>query len=67
MRSKVIAEIMAEGWPHHATTLHNFIGELDLLRGKLIKQLRREGLYGREPFEIDDGYPADDKAIPPAQ
>ena len=51
------ASLMAEQWPHHAPTLMNFHTELMELQRKLVAQLRREGLYGRTPYEVEDEPP----------
>ena len=55
MMGRLHAEWMATGWPHHAGTLNKFIADCGELQRQLVNQLRREGLYGREPVEPDDG------------
>ena len=54
MVARTHATLMAEQWPHHARTLTSFHGEVTELQRKLVAQLRREGLYGREPYEVEE-------------
>lgn len=52
MLAGIHAGRMAERWPHHADTLLKFEKEARTLGINLWRQLAREGLYGREPYEI---------------
>jgi hypothetical protein len=49
--ARLYAGFMAEQGPHHASTLQTFDKEIEQLGARLIKQLWKEGLYGREPKE----------------
>ena len=64
MMARIHAESMAERWPHHAGTLITFKEEVQKLRSKLVSQLAREGLYGREPYEFEADTPPNDKPLP---
>ena len=66
MIAGIHADRMAERWPHHANTLVNFHEEVNALRAKLIRQLAREGLYGREPYDWDGEGALTDNADPPS-
>lgn len=50
---------MAEQWPHHAGTLQVFNHDLTDVQRRLLKQLRLEGLYGREPYEVEEEGPSE--------
>jgi hypothetical protein len=54
MLAGIHAERMAEQWPHHADTLLKFEKDARTLGMNLWKQLAREGLYGREPYDVSD-------------
>jgi len=54
MKARIHAERMAEQWPHHADTLLKFEKDARTLGMNLWRQLAREGLYGREPYEVPE-------------
>ena len=59
MLAKIHASRMAEQWPHHAGTLQVFNHDLTDVQRRLLKQLRLEGLYGREPYEVEEEGPSE--------
>jgi hypothetical protein len=58
MLARMHATLMAEQWPHHSQTLTTFHAEVAKLQRGLVRQLCREGLYGRAPFEVEEDEPA---------
>jgi hypothetical protein len=59
MVARLHANRMAEQWPHHAGTLKAFDSNLTELQRTLLKRLRQEGLYGREPYEVEEEPPVE--------
>ena len=59
MIARTHATLMAEQWPHHARTLNNFHAEITQVQYRLVSQLRREGLYGRDPYEAEGDQPVE--------
>jgi hypothetical protein len=57
MTARIHAQLIAEQWPANALTLNNFHAELMQIQLRLVDQLGREGLHGREPIRVDDGPP----------
>jgi hypothetical protein len=54
MQARIHAQRMAEQWPHHANTLLKFEKDARTLGLNLWRQLAREGLYGREPYDVSE-------------